>query len=78
MLSDWDGSVAQAFGVRYGSWKGHSGVAKRSVFVIDGARKIRYSWHTEDAHIEPDLSEAVRVLRDLERRAAPTAHEDGN
>jgi len=65
MLSDWDATVAQAYGVRYNSWKGHSGVAKRSVFVIDTGGVIRYSWHTEDAHLEPDLAEALKVMEHL-------------
>ena len=66
LLSDWGGPTAEAFGVRYDVWKGHEGVAKRSLFVIDRAGTIRHRWVTDDALELPDLDEALRVLRSLE------------
>lgn len=71
MLSDWDGSVTHGFGVQYGEWKGHAGVARRSVFVVDADGVIRYRWITDDALEEPDLGEAVEVLRTLTGGVAP-------
>jgi peroxiredoxin len=65
MLSDWEGETAAAYGVQYETWKGHRGLAKRSVFVIDRDGIIRYRWHTDDALVEPNLEEAVAVLRAL-------------
>ena len=65
MLSDWDRLACTAYGVRYHSWKGHSGLAKRSVFVIDRDRRIRHRWVTPDATTLPDLDEAVAVLASL-------------
>jgi peroxiredoxin len=62
LLSDWEGAVAAAYGVQYESWKGHRGVAKRSVFVIGRDRVVRYRWVSEDALVEPDLQEAMAVL----------------
>ena len=62
MLSDWGGSTAEAYGVRYDEWKGHAGVAKRSLFVIDRGGVIRYRWVTDDALVIPDLDDPVRVL----------------
>jgi peroxiredoxin len=59
LLSDWEGEAAARFGVRYDSWLGHSGLAKRSVFVIDRDRTIRYRWVTDDALELPDLGEAL-------------------
>lgn len=64
LLSDWSGEVADAYGVRYEEWKGHAGVAKRSVFVIDTDRVIRYRWVTDDALILPPLDEALDVILD--------------
>jgi peroxiredoxin len=49
LLSDWEREVCAAYGVRYDVWKGHSGLAKRSIFVIDTDRTIRWSWCSEDA-----------------------------
>lgn len=67
LLSDWDGAVSGSYGVQYDEWKGHAGVAKRSVFVIDQLGEVRYRWITDDAHIEPDLTEAVETLEQLTR-----------
>jgi glutaredoxin-dependent peroxiredoxin len=69
MLSDWEGTVASSYGVRYRLWKDHAGVAKRSVFVIDAEGRVRYRWVTEDAMVVPDLNEAVLVLKSLADRS---------
>jgi glutaredoxin-dependent peroxiredoxin len=65
MLSDWGRQVCAAFGVRYDVWKGHDGVAKRSVFVVDTDATIRYRWVTDDAEQVPDYAEVVDVFRRL-------------
>ncbi len=65
LLSDWGGSTCEAYGVRYDEWKGHAGLAKRSIFVIDGDGMIRYRWVTNDALALPDLDEPLKVLADL-------------
>ncbi len=62
LLSDWDGEVCAAYGVRYDSWKGHTGLAKRSIFVIDTDGIVRYRWHTENAEELPDLTEALSAV----------------
>jgi len=73
MLSDWDGTVAHAYGVQYEEWKGHSGLAKRSVFLVDEQRRIVYRWLNEDALIVPDLYEALDEIEAL--AAAPSVAE---
>lgn len=67
MLSDWDGEIAHEYGVQYDVWKGHTGLAKRSVFVVGVDRTIKYRWVSDDALIEPDFDEALVVLRDTAR-----------
>lgn len=62
LLSDWDRTVCAAYGVRYDVWKGHRGLAKRSVFVIDRDRTVRYRWVTDDALVLPDLDVVVAAL----------------
>lgn len=62
LLSDWDGVVCDAYGVRYDSWKGHTGLAKRSVFVVGEDGLISYQWHTDDAHALPDFDEVTSAL----------------
>ena len=63
LLSDWDGAVTRSYGVQYDEWKGHAGLAKRSVFVINPDSTIGYFWRTDNAHEVPDLNEAVASLR---------------
>lgn len=63
MLSDWEGAVSASYGAQYDVWKGHVGLAKRSVFVIDPTGTIRYRWQSEDALVLPDLNEVVESLR---------------
>lgn len=65
LLSDWDGVVSGAFGVRYDIWKGHVGLAKRALFVIDGQGTVHYTWSTDDAEELPDLQPMLDSLRDL-------------
>ena len=63
LLSDWDRVVCERYGVRHAVWKGHAGLAKRSVFIIDRSGLIRYRWVTEDALVLPDLDEVVFAVK---------------
>lgn len=62
MLSDWDGTVCAAYGVRYDVWRGHRGLAKRAVFVVDRGQTVRYRWSSDDALELPDLDAVVSAL----------------
>ena len=63
LLSDWDREVCAAYGVQYDVWKGHHGLAKRSVFVVDRDQIVRYRWVTDDALVLPDFDAVVDTLR---------------
>ena len=65
LLSDWEREVCAAYGARYDRWKGHSGLAKRSVFVIDRQGVVRSRWVADDAAEQPDLDEVLATLRRL-------------
>lgn len=65
LLSDWERTVSADYGVLYDVWKGHSGVAKRSIFVLDRDGIVRYRWVTDDALVLPDFDEVVSALRAL-------------
>lgn len=65
LLSDWEGTVAEAFGVRYDVWKGHRGLAKRSLFVVDQTGSITYRWVTDDALVLPSCDELVAAVRQV-------------
>lgn len=62
MLSDWDGAVSASYGAQYDVWKGHVGLAKRSVFVIDSIGTIRFRWQSDDALDLPNLNEVIETL----------------
>ena len=59
LLSDWGGQVTRSYGVEYDVWKGHTGLAKRSIFVIDHEGIVRYRWVTDDAKVQPDFDAIV-------------------
>jgi peroxiredoxin len=65
LLSDWGRETCAAYGVRYDVWKEHDGLAKRSLFVIDGSATIRYRWVTDDALETPVLEDALEVMTSL-------------
>lgn len=65
LLSDWDRTVCAAYGVQYDVWKGHTGLAKRSVFVIDRDGTVRYRWATDKPPEMPDLDEVVQAVQAL-------------
>ncbi len=65
LLSDSDGSVAEAYGVLYDEFQEHKRIAKRSVFLVDEDRQISYAWSTEEPSAQPDweaVHDAVHVL----------------
>jgi len=65
VLSDFNKEAAAAYGVLEDDFFGLRGVARRSVFVVDGQGVIRWSWASEDAGVLPPfdaIAEAVRAL----------------
>lgn len=65
LLSDWEGRTANRYGVQYEEWKGHSGLAKRSIFVVDNRGRVAFRWVTDDAIAEPDLRPALSAIAGL-------------
>lgn len=59
LLSDSDGRVAEAYGVRADEIDDHRGVARSALFVVDPDRIVQYAWRSEETGDEPDL-EAVK------------------
>ena len=64
LLSDSDGSVAEAYGVRIDGIGGHALVANRSVFVVDEG-VVRYAWTADDPSEQPDWGEVKAALESL-------------
>jgi glutaredoxin-dependent peroxiredoxin len=67
LLSDFNKKVSKLFGVLQDPWVGlgYRGVAKRSVFVVDGRGILRYRWVTDSPSDEPSYQEVVRVAEKL-------------
>jgi len=64
LLADGDGHVSEAYGVRYEEPHERFGtrVTKRSLFIVDEDRTVRYAWVTDDVTEQPDLLEAKEEL----------------
>jgi peroxiredoxin len=62
LLSDYNKEVIPQYGVQYGNLAGFEGLAKRSVFVIDHDRTVKYKWVTDDPGNLPDLDEVIAAI----------------
>lgn len=71
LVSDWGREVCAAYGVRYEVWKGHDGLAKRSIFVLDREQVVRYRWVTDDALVHPDLGAVTSAVEAIGPRPEP-------
>lgn len=67
LLSDFNKKVSMAYGVLQNQWVGfgYRGVAKRSVFLVDGRGILRYRWATDNPGDEPPYSEVKKAVQRL-------------
>jgi peroxiredoxin len=65
LLSDSDGSVADAYDVLLDEYADHRLVSQRSVFVVDTEQTIRYSWMAARSDDHPDWHEVHEAIQDL-------------
>jgi len=65
LLSDFNKQVIHEYGVFNEDMIGLKGIAKRAVFVIDGAGKVRHREILDDARLEPDYESLHSVLLGL-------------
>lgn len=69
LLSDTDGRVTDAYGVRAAEWNGHPGVARRGFVLIDTDGVVQYrSVATHDTEV-PDLDPVLEAARALDTPA---------
>ena len=65
LIGDFERKMVADYGVRRDDVPGYTGVAKRTVFVIDHDGVIRYTWTTSPEQRLPDydavMAEAARV-----------------
>jgi len=67
LLSDFNRKVSKLYGVLQDPWVGlgYRGVAKRSVFLVDGRHILRYRWVTEVPSDEPPYQEVMKAAEKL-------------
>jgi peroxiredoxin len=67
ILSDYVRSAIKEYAVFHENFAGLKGytVAKRSVFILDEAGRVRYIWVSEDPAKEPDYGEVMKQLSEL-------------
>ena len=65
LLSDFNKTVAPAYGAFYEKLGPLNGVAKRSAIVIDKKGIVRYTWVSEDAGVVPDYVAIKKALDEL-------------
>jgi len=67
LLSDFNKKVVKLYGVLHDPWVAmeYRGVAKRSVFLVDGKGVLRYRWITEKPSEEPPYQDLMRVSRKI-------------
>ena len=65
LIGDFERKLVTAFGVRRDDVEGYTGMAKRSVFIIDRNGVIRWTWERSKEEPLPDydlvLAEAKKV-----------------
>ena len=54
LLSDNDGSVAEAYDVLVDELRGHKRIAQRAVYLVDESGTVRYSWCAGSPDTQPD------------------------
>ena len=67
LLSDFNKKVTRLYGVLQTPWVGlgYNGVAKRSIFAIDGKGMLRYKWVTDNPGKEPPYAEVTKAASAL-------------
>jgi glutaredoxin-dependent peroxiredoxin len=67
LLSDFNKKVMKTFDVLQDPWVGfgYRGVAKRSLFLLDGKSILRYRWATDVPSEEPPYGEIKEALKKL-------------
>ena len=63
LIGDFERKMVTAYGVSREDVEGYSGIARRSVFIIDGQGIIRYTWITSPEQRQPDYDLVIEEAR---------------
>jgi peroxiredoxin len=63
LIGDFERKMVTDYGVRRDDVEGYSGLARRTVFVIDGSGTITYTWVTSPEQRQPDYDLVIKEAR---------------
>jgi peroxiredoxin len=63
LIGDFERKMVTDYGVRRDDVEGYSGLARRTVFVIDGSGSITYTWVTSPEQRQPDYDLVIEEAR---------------
>ena len=63
LIGDFERKMVSDYGVRRDDVEGYSGLARRTVFVIDGSGTITYTWVTSPEQRQPDYDLVIEEAR---------------
>jgi peroxiredoxin len=63
LIGDFERKMVADYGVRRDDVEGYSGLARRTVFVIDGSGTITYTWVTSPEQRQPDYDLVIEEAR---------------
>jgi peroxiredoxin len=63
LIGDFERRMVTDYGVRRDDVEGYSGLARRTVFVIDGSGTITYTWVTSPEQRQPDYDLVIEEAR---------------
>jgi len=63
LIGDFERTMVTDYGVRRDDVAGYSGLARRSIFVIDRNGVVRWTWVTSREHPQPDYDAVVAIAK---------------
>lgn len=65
LLADFERKMVEAYGVRRDDVPGYSGMPQRSVFIVDPAGVIRWTWARSADQPLPDFDAVIDAAREV-------------
>lgn len=70
LIADFERSLVDSWGVRRTDLEGYDGVPRRSVFILDPERKVRWRWVTKPEQRLPDVAQVLTEARKVATESA--------
>jgi peroxiredoxin len=71
LLADFERRMVDAYGVRRDDVPGYSGMPQRSVFIVDRAGIVRWTWVRSQSQPLPDFDAVIAEARGIAGQAEP-------